>query len=99
MKISKLLVFAAIGVAAGLLLTTEKGAALREDLADAAGDWKEKLNKLARKSGSQLSDLRDLVSKEISGLSDDTRQRITDILDEGEGKAKNMRKKVSSEMA
>jgi gas vesicle protein len=60
MKLSRLLVFAAIGVAAGLLLTqTEKGATLRKDMADAADKWAKKLKKLSKQTGTDLTDLLD----------------------------------------
>jgi hypothetical protein len=63
MKISRLLMFAAIGIAAGLLLTqTDKGNELRRSMGDSAGELGRKLGKLRRRSGEVADDLLSDVS-------------------------------------
>jgi gas vesicle protein len=86
------LVFAALGAAALLLLTSDKANKLRHDVADNAGDWTKRLRKLASKSGNELASLKNIVSSEIEGLSEDARERIAGILDEGGSSTKRIRK-------
>lgn len=58
MKLTRLLTFAALGVAAGIYLTrTEKGRQMRGDLMDRAGEWKDKLGKLRHQTMDDLTDL------------------------------------------
>jgi gas vesicle protein len=59
MKLTRLLAFAAIGTAVGLLLTTKKGKELRQDVADRSGDLLKRLNKLSKQT---ISDLQDVAS-------------------------------------
>jgi gas vesicle protein len=99
MKTASILAFAAIGVTVGLLFTTQKGAAIRGDIADAAEDLKHKLGDMSRKTVGELSDLKDVVSKEIKGLGSDARKRILDILDEGTDSGRKIKGKIQSEMA
>ncbi len=50
MKLTRLLAFAAIGTAIGLLLTTDKGKALRKDLTDRSGDLLNRLTKVGKQA-------------------------------------------------
>ena len=95
---TKFLVFAVIGAAIALALTSEKGEAWREDLMDDAKKWKKKLNKLAGDASDQLADLKEVISKEVTGLGSDARDRILAILEESTGKAKSAKNKVSKEL-
>ena len=52
MKIRNVLILAAVGTAAALLLNTRKGKELRNSVADNAGEWKNKLSDFAKKNGS-----------------------------------------------
>ena len=96
---TKFLVFAVIGAAIALALTSEKGEAWREDLMDDAKKWKKKLNKLAGDTSDQLADLKDVLGKEIAGLGSDARDRILAILDESTGTAKSVKAKVTRELS
>ena len=88
---TKLLVFALFGAAVVMLFTTEKGKEIREELADSAGDWSDKLSELAEKASCSAKDLKQLVSKEVSGLTTEARERIAAIIDEGTKAAKKMK--------
>lgn len=79
---SKFLTGAAVGLVLGLLIAPEKGEDLRNDLADTAEKWKDKLNRLRGKANANLDDLRGLLDHEIDGLSDDLKHRILTILDD-----------------
>jgi gas vesicle protein len=60
MKVSRLLLLAAVGVAAGLLLTqTEKGNELRNNLSDRASGWGKKLRNLRDQSEDYIGDMMD----------------------------------------
>jgi gas vesicle protein len=99
MKTASIVAFAAIGVTVGLLFTTKKGAAIREQIADTAGEWKDKVGRLSRSTVNELSDLKDVVSREVKGLGTDARRRILDILNESADSNKAIRAKVKSEIA
>ena len=74
-----------LGVGIGILIAPDKGEDTRANLADTADKWREKFNKLVGKAEAKVEDLRGLLDKEITGLSEDVRNRILTILDEEEG--------------
>jgi len=81
---SKFLLGAAVGLVAGLLIAPEKGEELREDIADSAGKWKDKLGKLIGRANGSLEDLKTYLDKNIDGLSDDVKRKIVNILDDAQ---------------
>jgi gas vesicle protein len=93
---TKLLVFALFGAAIVMLFTTDKGKEIREELSDAADDWSEKLSERAEKATCSANDLKKLVSKEVSGLSEEARSRISSIIDEGAKSVKKVQKAVTA---
>jgi gas vesicle protein len=93
MRSSTLLILAGLGIAALLLTKTEKGKKLTDDILDNTDEWKEKLSKLANSTGSQLNDLKKMISKEIEGLSNEARKAIESILEEASAAAKNAKNK------
>lgn len=85
-------IFAALGAAAVLLLTSDKANKVRHQVVDGADEWTAKLNKLLSTSGDELSSLRKIVASQVEGLNDDARERIAKILDEGAAGTKRVRK-------
>lgn len=79
---SKFLAGALLGLVAGLLLAPDKGETTRQNLADSAGKWRDKLNELSGRAGLDLEDLRVYLDRNIEGLSNDVKHRILTILDE-----------------
>ena len=79
---NKFLLGALAGLAVGLLIAPEKGSDLRDDIADNANKWKDKLNRLVGKADARVDDLRELLEKNIDGLTEDVRHRILTILDD-----------------
>lgn len=71
-----------LGVGIGLLLAPEKGEDTREALADTAESWKNKINRMVGRAGAKVEDLKKLLDTEVSGLSDEVRNRIRTMLDE-----------------
>jgi hypothetical protein len=97
---TKYVLFAALGVAAVLLLTSDKAKDMRNDLEDKAmknaRKWKKKLGKIGSDTTDTLSDLKSLLSSEIEGLSDDARERIESIVNGTEKTASKVKKSVGS---
>lgn len=95
----KVIALAAFAGAAFFLFATDKGKEIREEIGDTAGDWSDKLSELAEKASCSAKDLKKLVSREVSGLSDEARERIAAIIDEGTKSAKKMKKAAESAVA
>ncbi len=99
MSTSKFIAGALVGLVAGLLLAPQKGEDLRNDLADSAEKWKRKFYRIAGKTGAELSDLREMLEDEVSGLNDDVRHRILTILNESKDGAKKIKQNITSELS
>ena len=84
---SKFLTGLLLGVAAGMLLAPDSGEHTREQLTDAAGKWKGKLDKLLGRAETQLDDLRSYLEGNINGLTDEARRKILTVLDDIEDMA------------
>lgn len=93
------LIFAAVGAAAVLLLTSDKGKKVGKDMMDKTGDWTNRLTKLLGSATHEINDLKNLVSSEIEGLSEDARERIMNILDESGATTKRIRKTAVKQMS
>ncbi|MBA3829787.1 MAG: YtxH domain-containing protein [Taibaiella sp.] len=89
MSTSRFLLGAAIGVAVGLLIAPKKGEELRDEITDTATEWRDKFNRLLGRAGARVEDLKNLLTDEIDGLSEDVRHRILTILDEASEMAYN----------
>jgi len=96
MSTSRFMAGAIIGLVTGLLIAPKRGEELREDIADTAEKWTDKFNRMVGKTGAQLEDLKNLLGREIDGLSDDVRHRIMTILDEVEDMKYDPKAHVSS---
>jgi gas vesicle protein len=92
MSIAKYVIFAALGVAAVALLTSDSTQEWRDDVADNAKKWKGKLKKFGGKAASSIDDLQDMLVNEVEGLSDDARTRIATILESANKGAGNLKK-------
>lgn len=99
MNTGKILVIAAFAGAVVALFTTEKGKKIREELADTAEDWSESLSDLLDQATCSVKDLQKLLSKEISGLTEDARERIMTIIEESMKSGKRMKEAIQSELA
>ena len=84
MRTTKYVLFGALGVAALLLLTSDSAKKMRDGLDKKAmanaEKWKSRLSKMGSSAAGTLDELRELLSAEIEGLSDDARQRIENIV-------------------
>lgn len=100
MNTTKYLLFGALGVAAVLLLTSDSAKEMRDSLEEKAmknaKKLKKSLGKLGTGASDSLSELKELLSSEIEGLSDDARERIEGILNGSAKTASKMKKSVTN---
>lgn len=99
MNIGKIIVLAAFAGAIVALFTTDKGKELRDDIQDAAGDWSDSLSDLLDKASCTVDDLKQMVSKEIAGLSKDAREHIQSIIEESVKSGKKMKQTATNGLA
>ena len=103
MRTAKYLLFGALGVAAVLLLTSEKARKVRLDLEDKAKDnadkWKEKLASMGNSASKTVGELKELLGSEMEGLSDDARERIERVLNKSARSANGLKKNISNQFS
>jgi hypothetical protein len=99
MQTIKFLFFTGIGAAAVLFLTSARARGMRRDVETNAKLWSGQLKRLGLRTSNTLSDLRLLLASEIAGLSDDTRQRIINILSGTAEAATKIRKSANGHVA
>ncbi len=103
MRTTKYLLFAGLGVAAVILLTSDRAREIREYIEDNtrknAEKWKRKLANIGSETSDTLADLKDILSNEIEGLSDDARKRIEHILNDTTKTATKIKENVSKQLS
>ena len=103
MRTTKYLLFAGLGVAAIILLTSDRAREIREDIEDNARKnakkWKQKLANIGSETSDTLADLKNMLSNEIEGLSDDARKRIEHILNDTTKTADKIKSNVSKQLS
>ena len=103
MSTTKYFLFAALGVATVLLLTSDKAKEMRDDLENKAKEnakkWKTKLSMVGNNTADTLAELKELLNSEVEGLSADTRRRIENILNGTNHSAAKIKKSLSDQVA
>jgi gas vesicle protein len=103
MRTTKYLLFAGLGIAAVILLTSDRAREIREDIEDNAKKnakkWKQKLANIGNETSDTLADLKNMLSCEIEGLSDDARERIEHILNDTTKTADKIKSNVSKQLS
>ena len=103
MRTTKYVLFAALGIAAVLLLTSDTAKEMRDDLEEKARKnakkWKSKLSKMGADTSDTISDLKDMLSNEIEGLSEDARERIEGILDGTAKSVNKVKRNISNQLS
>lgn len=87
----------AAGFAAGLLVAPETGEDTREKIKDTARDLQRKARNVWGNTSGDLSHLKDVFGQQISGLKDDVRERILNILNESSDTADDIRRNAKKE--
>lgn len=86
MSTAKILCGALIGVAAGLIIgiltAPESGEETRKRIKKTAHHLQGRVKRILGKGADGLTELRYIVENEVTGLKDDVKQRILNILDE-----------------
>lgn len=83
------------GAVVGLILAPQSGEETRQQILDSTKDLKHKWDKLTAKSLEELDDLQDVFKSEVSGLSDDVREKVLKLIN----KVRNSAEHVSDEVA
>ncbi|RFS20626.1 YtxH domain-containing protein [Chitinophaga silvatica] len=84
------------GIVIGLLTAPDSGNKTRKKIKSTADDWRHKINGLIGKGGEDLSDLKELFEHEISGLQDDTRERILRLINKSQNGFNRFKREVLS---
>lgn len=85
------------GAVVGVVLAPQSGEETRKQIADSANDLKRKLRKLTGKSVDELNDLQEVFKTEISGLSDDVRERVFTLIKRSKASAQAVADEVHSD--
>jgi hypothetical protein len=99
MSALKFLVYGSLVVGVVLLLTSDKARDTRAGVEDNVTKWAKRLKKLGSTTVQTASDLKLLLSKEIAGLSDTTRKRVLDILNEASDKASKLGNNINKQFS
>jgi gas vesicle protein len=83
------------GEIVGLVLAPQSGEETRQQIADSAKDLKNKLNKLTGKSLDELNNLQEVFKTEISGLSDDIRDKVLKLIKRAKASSQEVHDEVS----
>jgi len=103
MRTTKYFLFAGLGIAVILLLTSDRAREIREDIEENARKnakkWKQKLADIGSETSDTLTDLKNMLSTEIEGLSDDVRERIKHTLNDTTKTADKVKSNVSKQLS
>ena len=83
------------GVAIGMLCAPASGAETRQKIADGAGALRKKFNRLMGASADELDELKDVFSSEISGLKEDVRERVLQLIKATKASGNNIREQAT----
>jgi gas vesicle protein len=86
----------AAGIAIGLLVAPDKGSETRAKIADTANSLKKKLQKLRGTTTDELDELKEVFEHEVSGLKDDVRERVLNLINSSKIAGNNIKNQVLS---
>jgi|SRR5580658_5423067 gas vesicle protein len=84
------------GVALGLLVAPAKGSETRLKISEAAENLKKKLKQLRGKTADELDELRDIFEKETTGLKEDVRERVLNLIKAAKTSTNNIKEEALS---
>ncbi len=88
----------AAGVVIGLLVAPDKGSETRAKIADTASSLKKKLQKLRGHTMDELDELKDVFEHEVSGLKDDVRERVLNLINASKAAGNNVGNNVKNQV-
>ena len=84
------------GVAIGLLVAPDKGSETRARIADTANSLKKRLQKLRGTTVDELDELKEVFEHEVTGLKDDVRERVLNLINASKMSGNNVKNQVLS---
>ncbi|MBS1610026.1 MAG: YtxH domain-containing protein [Bacteroidetes bacterium] len=85
----------ATGVTIGILIAPEKGKKTRQKIGDKLGDMKDSWKKFRGATIDELDELKSTFKHEISGLQDDTRQKVLELIKTAKAAKNNIKEEAS----
>jgi gas vesicle protein len=85
----------ATGVTIGILIAPEKGKKTRQKIGDKFDDMKDSWKKFRGTTLDELDELKSTFKHEISGLQDDARQRVLDLIKAAKAAKNNVKEEAS----
>ena len=84
------------GVAIGLLVAPNKGSETRAKIADTTKAMKKKWKKLRGSTADELDELKEVFEHEVSGLKDDVRERVLNLINSSKAAGNHVKSQVLS---
>lgn len=85
----------ATGVTIGILIAPEKGKKTRQKIGDKFDDMKDSWKKFRGTTLDELDELKSTFKHEISGLQDDARQRVLELIKAAKAAKNNVKEEAS----
>jgi gas vesicle protein len=86
----------AAGIAIGLLVAPDKGSETRAKITDTANSLKRKIQKLRGTAVDELDELKEVFEHEVSGLQDDVRERVLNLINTAKSAGNHVKHQVLS---
>ncbi|MET0241871.1 MAG: YtxH domain-containing protein [Flavitalea sp.] len=100
MSLEKILIGTLSGLAAGLaigyLTAPDKGSETRRKISDSAEDLKNRIKRFRRNGAAELEELNSIFQREVTGLTDDVRTRVLDLISAAKATGNNLKKEMNS---
>jgi gas vesicle protein len=96
MSTQKLMIAALAGLAVGVLIAPAKGSDTRQKIADSADKIKDKIRRIRGATNEELDELHDAFEHEITGLKDDLRKKILNLIEMNKKGYNHIRSEVLS---
>ena len=84
------------GVAIGLLVAPASGSETRQKLADSAASLRKRWNKMMGHTADELDELKEVFEQEISGLKDDVRERVLQLINATKASGNSIKEQAST---